>query len=63
MKKLLSLSLGLFAILNLAGCCCFKKPTCTQKQQEKNCNSPEESKRISGPLSEKEVGWEEEDYS
>ena len=70
MKKIFSLSLGLLILTGLPGCGGTKpvviqpEPEAVQEVQEAKQMKPQPIKqaRTSGPI-QKEVGWEEEDYS
>ena len=57
MKHILTLIMSIIFLATLPACWC-KNKTCQTKPQK---NQQEEEKRISGPLSEKEVGWDEGD--
>ena len=56
-KILLSLCLGISLVLS--GCRCCKKQ---EAVVECHTTTQKTVKRVSGPLSEKEVSWSEEDY-
>jgi hypothetical protein len=56
MKKMIPLTLSLLVIAGLPACGGKQKP------QPVHVEKKQETKRISGPLAEKEVGWEQEDY-
>ncbi len=59
MKKLSLLALSVGALALLPNC----KKSCKKEVivEEQTC-SKKEHKRVSGPLSEKEVGWEKNDF-
>lgn len=50
----------LVALPNCGGSCCKKEDTCCKKEEVCSQEAPE-TKRESGPLSDKEVGWTEQD--
>lgn len=56
MKKLFTLSLVLLAVAALPNCkrCC--KKVCAEPTVQ------QEEKRVSGPLADKEVNWDKEDF-
>jgi hypothetical protein len=67
MKKI-ALSLSIFGLSILTGCWGGKKPVVVKKEviekEEVVVKTPTQpqQKRISGPLAEKEAGWQEEDF-
>ena len=64
MKKLMALSFSILALSGLAACggrCCKKQTPCCTKE-ECTEQTVEQPKRISGPVADKEIGWEKEDY-
>lgn len=60
MKKFTILALACVA-MSLPACCCKKKSCCPEPTQQ--CEEGVVEKRVSGPLSEKNVQWDKEDYS
>jgi hypothetical protein len=60
MKKLLS-CLAVLSIMVLASCGC-KKPCRPVCEPQEVCYVEEQEPRCSGVLSDKEVGWTQEDY-
>ena len=59
-------ALSLLVIASLPACWGKQKPKLVPPREKEVVEQVEETKkpkRVSGPLSEKEVGWEEQDYA
>jgi hypothetical protein len=66
MKKVLTLSLSLLTLVCLSGC--SKKPVVIQEDVQPAQEKPKairtaKNNRISGPMAEKEIGWDQEDLA
>lgn len=67
MKKILTLSLGLVLVAALPGCG-GKKPVIIeeetmQEEKPKAVVRTAQNMRVSGPMAEKEIGWDQDDLA
>ena len=68
MKKILTLSFGLLLVAGLPGCG-GKKPVVIHEEAQEAEEKPKavvrtaKNARVSGPMAEKEIGWDEADFA
>jgi len=68
MKNILTLSLGLVLVAALPGCG-GKKPVVIQEEETMQEEKPKavvrtaQNMRVSGPMAEKEIGWDQDDLA